>query len=302
MSAQALANATVDQRVSVSFLWLEITGKCQLTCVHCYADSGPNGSHGSMAKADWLRVIDEGADLGVSMVQFIGGEPTLHPHLPDFIERARSHGIAVEVFSNLVHVTPTLWETFSRWGVQLATSWYSDRAAEHERITGRRGSHTRTIDGVMEALRRDIPLRVGVIGISDRQRVEEACQRLAALGVTDVRVDHLRHVGRGDHGGAAGTQQLCGNCANGVLAVMPDGEVRPCVFTRWIEVGNVHQARLATITGGECLEKRRRELQAAFAQRSGAEVACSPSCTPNAPCSPACNPSCVPQTSCQPRT
>jgi len=24
----------------LSFLWLEITGKCNLTCSHCYADSG----------------------------------------------------------------------------------------------------------------------------------------------------------------------------------------------------------------------------------------------------------------------
>ncbi|PWK82464.1 hypothetical protein C8D88_11357 [Lentzea atacamensis] len=23
------------------FAWLEITGKCQLSCTHCYADSGP---------------------------------------------------------------------------------------------------------------------------------------------------------------------------------------------------------------------------------------------------------------------
>ena len=28
---------------SVSFVWLEITGRCQLECVHCYADFGPRG-------------------------------------------------------------------------------------------------------------------------------------------------------------------------------------------------------------------------------------------------------------------
>jgi hypothetical protein len=28
-------------------LWLELTGKCQLACVHCYADSGPDKGHGS---------------------------------------------------------------------------------------------------------------------------------------------------------------------------------------------------------------------------------------------------------------
>ncbi len=41
-------------------LSLEITGKCNLTCSHCYAESGPRLSlRGEMATADWLRLIDE---------------------------------------------------------------------------------------------------------------------------------------------------------------------------------------------------------------------------------------------------
>lgn len=32
-----------------------------------------------MAVDDWRRVIEDGAALGVRMVQFIGGEPMLHP-------------------------------------------------------------------------------------------------------------------------------------------------------------------------------------------------------------------------------
>ncbi|MBP2321212.1 MoaA/NifB/PqqE/SkfB family radical SAM enzyme [Kibdelosporangium banguiense] len=63
----------------LSFVWLEITGKCQLKCEHCYADSGPSGTDGVMTLADWSRVIDQAAGLGTRMVQFIGGEPTLYP-------------------------------------------------------------------------------------------------------------------------------------------------------------------------------------------------------------------------------
>jgi MoaA/NifB/PqqE/SkfB family radical SAM enzyme len=101
----------------VSFIWLEVTGRCQLECQHCYAASGPSGTHGSMTSADWRRVIDEAAGLGVGMVQFIGGEPTLHPDLPELLDHALAGGLAVEVFSNLVHVTPSLWERFTRPGV-----------------------------------------------------------------------------------------------------------------------------------------------------------------------------------------
>lgn len=86
---------------ALSFLWLEITGKCQLACGHCYADSGPRGTHGVMRTSDWFRVIDEARELRVPATQFIGGEPTLHPHLPKLVERAVASGIEVEIYSNL---------------------------------------------------------------------------------------------------------------------------------------------------------------------------------------------------------
>ena len=41
-----------------SFLELEITGFCQLKCVHCYAESGPHGGRGAMTTEDWERVIE----------------------------------------------------------------------------------------------------------------------------------------------------------------------------------------------------------------------------------------------------
>jgi MoaA/NifB/PqqE/SkfB family radical SAM enzyme len=117
------------------FVWLEITGRCQLTCHHCYAESEPKGNDGVMLPADWRRVIDEVAQLGGRMVQFVGGEPTLYRGLSDLLHHALGQGLEVEVFSNLVRVSSELWETFARRGVRLATSYYSDDAAEHEAIT-----------------------------------------------------------------------------------------------------------------------------------------------------------------------
>jgi len=45
-------------------LWLEVTEGCQLECGHCYADSGPGGTHGVMSTQDWLRVIEQAAAVG----------------------------------------------------------------------------------------------------------------------------------------------------------------------------------------------------------------------------------------------
>ncbi|MGH3939241.1 MAG: radical SAM protein [Pseudonocardiaceae bacterium] len=74
------------------FLWCELTSRCQLSCQHCYARSGPSGTHGTMRSADWVRVLDQATELGVQMVQFIGGEPTLYPDLGLLIDQALRRG------------------------------------------------------------------------------------------------------------------------------------------------------------------------------------------------------------------
>ncbi|MGW1974119.1 radical SAM protein [Streptomyces sp. NPDC001889] len=285
--------------LELTFAWLEITGKCQLLCEHCYADSGPRGSHGPMESDDWRRVIEQLAARGVTMVQFIGGEPMLHPDLSALIGFALDRGLRVEVFSNLVHVPASLWPVLARQGVSLATSYYSDDPAEHAAVTGR-PSHARTRANVAEAVRRGVPLRTGVIDVREGQRVFAAQRELEMLGVQQIGTDRLRQVGRGVRESAPDTSQLCGHCTSGVIAISPDGSVWPCVFSRWLPVGNVLDAALADILASPEAQRVRDELTADFAAREVAMEGdkpkppplCDPKCGPA--CGPACNPSCWP--------
>jgi MoaA/NifB/PqqE/SkfB family radical SAM enzyme len=263
----ALDDVVVTELVPppLSFIWLEITGRCQLRCRHCYADSGPHGTHGSMGTADWTRVIDQASDLGVSLVQYIGGEPTLHPDLQTLIQHTLDRRIGVEVYTNLVRVTDELWCLFEQPGVRLATSYYSPYAVEHNSITMRR-SHDRTWANIREALRRHIPLRVGVVQTTEEHCVLEAVAELRTAGVTNISVDRLRQVGRGVRDQAPDIDQLCGRCGEAVLAVTPDGDAFPCVFSRWLSMGNVTQRSLAEIHAGAA--EIRATLAQAFASRS----------------------------------
>ncbi|WP_253863908.1 radical SAM/SPASM domain-containing protein [Prauserella halophila] len=274
----------------MTFLWLEITGRCQLECTHCYAGSSPAGDHGTMTTPDWLSVLDQAADLGVSMVQFIGGEPTLHPSLPELVRHALSHGLRVEVFSNLVHVTDELWDVFALPGVSLATSYYSDDPAEHAAITGR-PSHARTRANIAKAQAKGIPLRAGVIDLADDQRADQAHDELVNLGVPEVGRDRLREVGRGGDGAPGTVDQLCGRCGQGTAAVSPEGSVWPCVFSRWLPVGDVRDDTLVNILEGATMRETAGALAAHFATRETMGP-CDPKCGPN--CGPACLPQCWP--------
>ncbi|MDT7786687.1 MAG: hypothetical protein QOF58_5106 [Pseudonocardiales bacterium] len=254
-----------------------------------------------MTVEEWESVIDQLADFDARMVQFIGGEPTLHRGLPHLIDRALHHGMEVEVFSNLVHVGPHLWEVFERPGVCLATSYYSDQAEQHEQITRSRRSHGRTRANIVEAVRRAIPLRVGVIDVVDEQRVDETVAELARLGVSgEVRVDFLRQVGRGVRDQVPDLGQLCGQCGDGRVAIAPDGSVWPCVFSRWLPVGNVREESLADILAGSRMTETASMLETEFAQRPCVPNMCDPQCGPS--CSPACRPAgnCTPTGACAP--
>lgn len=232
---------------AVTFLELEITSRCQLTCSsHCYAEAGPAKGHGTLTADDWKKVIDEAARIGVRKIQFIGGEPTLHPDFTELVEHALARGVGVQVYSNLYRVRLEHWKLFERPGVSLATSYYADTDDGHDAVTGRKGSHAATRANIIEALRRGIHVQVGIVDVLEGQRVDEARAELEALGVTDINMDRVRGVGN-----AAkllpSTSELCGNCANGRAAIMPDGTVTPCLLGRFLPTGSVKGGSLKAV-------------------------------------------------------
>jgi MoaA/NifB/PqqE/SkfB family radical SAM enzyme len=257
-----------------------------------------------LTAGDWERVIAEAAGLGAEQVTFIGGEATLYPGLPRLVRVALGLGLAVEVYSNLVRVSPALWEVFGLAGVSLAVSWYSDDRAQHAVVTGGHDTWRQTRANIVRAVELGIPLRAGVVGgIVPGQRVAEAEAELRALGVEAVGRDELRQFGRGT---VADASQACGSCGRGVLAVLPDGSVSPCPLTRWLSAGSVRDAPLGVIAGEPLaavaaalrgpVDPCQPECQPACPPAG----LCSPRCPPNSDCRPACGPNCQPQ--CLPNT
>jgi MoaA/NifB/PqqE/SkfB family radical SAM enzyme len=201
-----------------------------------------------MTERDWLMAIGQAAGLGATMIQLIGGEPAMSPAFPALLTYAVDAGLRAEVFTNLAHVTPALWGLFSMPGVRLAVSYYSDEPAGHDAITKVPGSHARTRANILRALERGIPLRTATVEILPGQRAAQARDEMAGLGVARSRIDRVRRIGRGNHaGGTPDAGELCGRCGDGRAAISPDGEVMPCVMSRWLAAGNIRRQPLDRI-------------------------------------------------------
>lgn len=289
--------ASMTERADVTrYVWLELTSSCQLACVHCYADSGPGQGHGVMTAADWTRVIGQAAAHGVRRVCMIGGEPTAHPAFTDLLSHALSAGLHVEVFTNLYRIPARLWPALNRPGVSLATSYYSADPAAHDAVTGRPGSHARTRAAITEAIRRDIPIRIGIVELPGSNHAGQARADLISLGVpaSAIGTDRLRAFGRGT-AGQPDEADTCGNCGHGSAAILPDGTVTPCVFTRAATAGSVLAAPLADV-----LTSTRFAAQVARLDTLRPPVwSCVPNmCDPQ--CGPSCGPACNPAGNCRP--
>ncbi len=241
---------TTSPLAGIASLELEITGKCQLSCTHCLSKSSPQASHGDMTPEDWRTVIIDAAALGIRTVQLIGGEPTVHPNWREFTELGLSLGLHVEVYSNLFHVAPDWWDVFTREGVTLGTSYYSNDPEEHDEITGRAGSCTRTRCNIREAVNRGVTIRAGIVDILPGQHVAEARAELESMGVKHINTDRVRSVGRAALPGQSPTlDEMCGRCTRGRAAILPNGDLAGCVLSRDFPAGNVRERQLADLLG-----------------------------------------------------
>lgn len=136
--------------------------------------------------ADSGTVITQAAAIGVNTVQFIGGEPTLSPHLPRLIRHALTADLSVNVYSNLVRATEDLWELFTAPGVALSTSWYAANRATHAAITGSSAAYAATRANIARAVELGIPIHAAIIAILPGQHTAAAEAELRALGVTAI--------------------------------------------------------------------------------------------------------------------
>ncbi len=304
------ATSTTDLPPVLDFVWLELTNRCNLQCVHCYADSGPSaGSTDVLTEHDYLGLIDQIYDLGCRKIQFIGGEPTLNRSLPKLIEAASLRGFElIEVFTNLIHLSDDLLNVFCRFDIAVATSFYSHNPATHDTITNRPGSFQLTVQNIKRILKAGLTLRAGIVEMDqNKDDVVETTEFLENLGIKNVGRDRLRAFGRAEKADCSGLSELCGNCAGGLLSIGPDGIVSPCIMSKQWAVGSILEAPLAQIATSDELTTLRKSIQHATCSVDQLEMGgCNPDrkspCSPDqrGPCYP-CNPNghCGPN-DCQP--
>jgi MoaA/NifB/PqqE/SkfB family radical SAM enzyme len=230
----------------VDFLWLELTHKCNLQCIHCYGKCGPHRPLVQKMELDnWVRILLKTFDLGCRQVQFTGGEPMLVPYLDSLIANARSFGYEIiEVFSNGTMINDRLMRAFINFHVSLAFSIYSTQDAIHDAITRKRGSLKKTLNAMRWGIKCGLPVRAAIIAMEcNLGEIERTESFLREMGVKTISLDHVRSIGRGISlsNEISPFREICGDCSQNKICVDSDGVVFPCVFAKSYPIGHVNQ-------------------------------------------------------------
>ncbi len=244
-------------------LFLELLGRCNERCLHCYADAAPTVEE-ALDQATVFSIIDQAKELGFRRIQFTGGDPLLCSFLPEAVAHARKRGIAnIEIFTNGLALTESLIDELAPYQPSFSFSFYSLDPDEHDRITRTPGSQRRTIAAIDRVVARGLGIRAAVIVVDAETDVQAILDFLKSRGVGFVSWARTYSVGRGtevadtsrgttvierpsaplqvEEGGGHRGSSVSGERERlGKLCVTYAGDVVPCIFQREGVLGNVN--------------------------------------------------------------
>ena len=84
-----------EHKQHTCFGLIEVNTGCNLDCPVCFADSGHQPDGYELTREQVARMLDVfvAAEGNPEVLQFSGGEPTIHPHIIEFVEMAQARGI-----------------------------------------------------------------------------------------------------------------------------------------------------------------------------------------------------------------
>jgi len=155
-----------------------ITSGCNLDCPICYTINKNDHAH-NLSKEDMQKILDHLLEdhPELDIINFTGGEPTLHPQLPEFLEMCRAAGIRRL--------------TISTNGLKLLDESYVRRlAALDARIVLSLDTFRPETDKIMLGAN-TVEAKLKVLDLLEKHDVATTILPAVAMGLNDVEVPQL---------------------------------------------------------------------------------------------------------------
>lgn len=176
---------------------LAMTFRCQNNCVHCYA-GGPHET-AELTTDQWKQVINRLEQIGVFILTFTGGEPTLREDLPELLLYAQNKGMVTGLVTNGRKLKDKAYVgLLEKSGLDFVqVTLESHEAKLHDSMTGADGSWKETVAGIRNALSSQIYVTTNTtLSTRNAPTFLDTVDFLKSLGVAAFGCNSLIYSGR----------------------------------------------------------------------------------------------------------
>jgi len=175
-----------------------ITRRCNLKCIHCYAQAQDRAFPDEITTVEGKRIIDDLAGFGSPVVLFSGGEPLLRQDLTELAEYAVAKGMRAVISTNGTLITPVLAQDLKSVGLSYVGISLDGLADVNDRFRGVKGAYSKALDGIVAC--QEAGIKVGLRFTMNRLNVQEIpaiLDLLEAMDIPRICFYHLVYAGRG---------------------------------------------------------------------------------------------------------
>ncbi|MBE0416708.1 MAG: 12,18-didecarboxysiroheme deacetylase [Coriobacteriia bacterium] len=174
------------------------TQRCNLKCVHCYAQSEDRDYAGEMSTEEAKVMIDDLAEFGAPVLLFSGGEPTIRKDLVELMHYAKGRGMRVVISTNGTLITAERAKQYAEVGLSYVGVSLDGGKETHDKFRGLPGSFEKAIAGIRNA--RDAGIKVGLRMTINKRNwadIPEIFKVMEEENIPRACFYHLVYTGRG---------------------------------------------------------------------------------------------------------
>jgi radical SAM enzyme (rSAM/lipoprotein system) len=137
------------------YLFLEVTSRCNLRCLHCGSDCGRTSRPDELTTDEWVALVDRLAarfDPREVLLVITGGEPLCRPGLAEILDRIHARGFAWGMVSNGWSLSARTLDALLARGLASLTVSLDGLAPSHDWLRGVPGSFDRALCAVRAAV------------------------------------------------------------------------------------------------------------------------------------------------------
>ncbi len=190
-----LLQFSIDKKPVV--VW-NMTRRCNLKCVHCYAHAKEVPSVGELTTEQGKAVIDDLANFGVPVILFSGGEPTMRKDLPELAAYAVQRGMRAVISTNGTLINTEKARILKDIGLSYVGISLDGMKEINDRFRGVRGAFQSALEGIRSC--QEIGIKVGLRFTINKYNVNEIpsiFDLLEEMDIPRVCFYHLVYAGRG---------------------------------------------------------------------------------------------------------